>query len=224
VKLKSKERRGLGAIAGAVYGSGALLFVLSSFVRVPTAIGEQRHPAEPGVRIVHAVCAYGAVVAFGYLLRGHVLPGLRSRERKRAASGLGAVALFAALVVSALFLLYGGESAWAAGIALTHGILGLACPALIVIHAWKRTRAARASAPGKIRPARRAARSPGILFASPLAAAPFGPRQPLEAWQQSVAVQASGTAPPPDGHPTPPEGAEPARSMDRDRPSGKPIV
>jgi len=138
MKLRGQEKIVLGGLAALAYGTGAVLFVLGRYVRVATAVGEQHHPAEGWSRMLHSAVAYAAVVAFGYLLRGHVLPGLRSGKKQRMRSGLANVVLFGVLVLTALVTLYGGESEWTAFAALSHGLVGLALPGFIAVHALRK--------------------------------------------------------------------------------------
>jgi len=188
MKLKRNERRAFGAAGMCAYLSGALLFVFSVFIRVPTPVGEQHHAAEQGIRILHAVFAYGAVLAFGYLLRAHILPGIRARQKRRIGSGLVITVIFGVLLVSALLVLYGGEQAWSSAVALTHGIIGLGCPALIVIHAWNRHHAARASNSDNVYRPRPSKRGAATLLP------PHSPEMPeFPGWQE--APQADGGSP-----------------------------
>ena len=151
MRFKRTERRALGGLAILAYISGALLFVMSQFVRISTPVGEQHHSTEQAVRIAHAVLAYGLVLAFGYLVKSHILPGLRSREKRRVLSGFGITALFGVLLVSALVTLYGGDSTWVSAVSLLHGIVGMGCPGLILFHVWRRRQTVSANAADSVK-------------------------------------------------------------------------
>ena len=137
MKLRKKEKKYLSYVGLLAYFSGAALFIFEQWVRVPSPIGLQHHTLEHWVRVLHTMITYLIVLAVGYLVKGHILPGLRSRTKKRLWSGLGTFSLFFILMLTALFILYGGEGPLTRSMSLTHSIVGLACPLLIFAHALR---------------------------------------------------------------------------------------
>ncbi len=144
MKLRIQERWTLGTTAALGYLSGAVLFVLSRFIRIETPVGEQHLPAEHWLRIAHVTFGFGILLGIGYLLKGHILPGLRAHTPKRYRSGIVNLTLFGCLAATALMTLYAGESEWLSWAALAHSLLGLGLPLAILVHGLKRFRAARA--------------------------------------------------------------------------------
>jgi hypothetical protein len=128
------ERWFLARYALVVYASGAALYAFSHWVRVESPVGPQHHPAEWWVRVAHSLLTYGTVGAIGYLAHAHVIPGLRAARPRRRPSGLGTLGVFGALLLSAVFLLYSGETEWTGSVAQLHGLTGLALPGLILFH------------------------------------------------------------------------------------------
>jgi len=133
MKLGRNEMRVLGTIATVSYFTGAVLFLLSNWLRVATPIGEQHSPAEHWVRAFHTTITYSATLAVGYLIKGHVLPGLRIR--RRIWSGGVNLGVVVTLTVSALMIFYAGESDWNSYATQVHAIVGLMCPIFLLFHA-----------------------------------------------------------------------------------------
>ena len=134
MKLTRSEKKNLGGIFALVYLSGALLYVFTRLIRVSSSIGSQHHPLELPVRIAHAVVAYGILVGLGYMVRAHVMPGLKAQ--KRVPSGLGLLIVFVVLTITALGILYSGEGTWNTVMVQTHDWAGLLVPLVIFFHAY----------------------------------------------------------------------------------------
>jgi hypothetical protein len=134
MKMRSHEKRNLLYLFSAVYLTGLSLYLLVHFIRVSSPIGEQHHASEPWIRIVHATLTYGMVMAMGYVVKSHVIPGLRARSQNGKKSGLTMLTWFSLMVISALGVLYSQEGNWRTFITQAHGILGLATPLLILLH------------------------------------------------------------------------------------------
>jgi hypothetical protein len=139
LKFKSSEKRVFGFVAVVAYLSGVILFYLSRRVRVYTAVGEQHHSWEHSVRWVHSGITYIVVLSMGYLLKGHILPALRSKKKGRFATGIFFLGTFFTLVGTALVTLYAGESEGAGTVTQIHAVLGLAAPVVLFLHVakWK---------------------------------------------------------------------------------------
>jgi hypothetical protein len=136
VKMEKKERHILSGVFACTYFSGLFLYIFSHWIRVLTPIGEQHHPSEQWVRVLHTGVTYLVVIAFGYMVKGHVIPGLRLK--KKIPSGSGLVMVFVLLTVTALYILYSGESSLTSSVAQIHLVVGLATPVLIILHVIKR--------------------------------------------------------------------------------------
>jgi hypothetical protein len=136
MKLRKRDKKILGGVFGLAYVSGVVLFALNRWLRIPSDIGEQHHPSEQWVRISHAVFAYAVVTALGYMIKAHVLPGLKAGKRLK--SGIGMLLVFGVLIVTALGILYSGESDWSGIMIQSHDWVGFLAPALILFHSWKR--------------------------------------------------------------------------------------
>lgn len=130
--IRPRERSALSWIFVGAYASGAALFVLSRWIRVATAVGEQHSPWEATTRVLHSVSTYVLVAGLGYLVKSHILPGLRGG--KRLPSGVGLLGVFAVLGASAIGILYAGEGPIRDLAILAHTIVGLAAPVVIATH------------------------------------------------------------------------------------------
>ena len=132
MKLHRKEKRILAWIFVLIYGSGALLFIFGRWVRVASPVGEQHHPIENWARIAHAAAAYVVLVTLGYLLKRHILPGLKNGEHLK--SGLAVLLFFGALSMTALGVLYTGDGTCNTIMVQGHDWTGLLIPLPILIH------------------------------------------------------------------------------------------
>lgn len=132
MKWRAKEKRFLGGLGGLTYVSGATLFIFSHWVRVDSAVGEQHHPLEHWLRFGHSTLTYLLIFGTGYLLKAHVLPGLKSKTQLR--SGVSILAAICLLWLSALAILYTGDGDWNSRVAWVHGLFGLLFPVMIVVH------------------------------------------------------------------------------------------
>ncbi len=141
MKIRRKDKRILGLIGATAYMTGFGLFLFSRFIRVASSVGEQRHPMEYGFRLSHTALTYLVVLGLGYLIKGHVVPGLKSKTRRRFISGLGVLSALGILIVTALALLYGGEGRTTEILNEVHTYLGLALPLGLVAHIYGHLRA-----------------------------------------------------------------------------------
>ena len=140
MKLRSAEKWWLGVCGAAIYCSGALLWWSAGWLRVAGPFGEAHHPLEAATRVAHTACGLWMLVAFGYLMKGHILPGWR--VGRRLISGVTMCGLLLLLTLSGLGLLYGGE-AWLSGTAqLGHTFLGIGAVAPLLWHSQGRKKRA----------------------------------------------------------------------------------
>lgn len=132
--MRANDLKSILILSIVLYLSGASLYLLDHFIRVQTEIGEQHHPIESWVRLAHGTITYVAVLAMGYLLKSHVLPGLRSPTKRGKKSGVTLLVWFGVMVFSALGVLYAQEGSWRSFITQAHGIVGLSIPIWALIH------------------------------------------------------------------------------------------
>ena len=138
MKLKRGEKKSLGMVSSLLYLSGVGLWVLSRLVRVASPLGEQHHPLELWLRTAHGATSYLALLALGYLIKSHVLPGWAAR--RRVVSGVGMLTVLALLLLTALIILYGSENPLRDGAITVHWVAGLLTPAYVCLHAVNRIR------------------------------------------------------------------------------------
>jgi hypothetical protein len=135
MKLRKKEKTAVNWLLLPFYLSGVLLLVFSRWIRVESGIGELHHPTEQWVRVTHSVLSYAALLLLGYLVKAHVLPGLKARKRLR--SGVSMLAVFGILGGTALGILYSGEGTLNTVMIQVHDWLGVATVALFLFHSAK---------------------------------------------------------------------------------------
>ena len=97
---------GLAAASGVLYG------IAKYFLANPDPDSRAGHPWQPMFLAAHVLAAPAAVFAMGLLLRGHVLPRIRRREREGRRTGLTLLTIGLPLVLSGyLVQVFTGESA-----------------------------------------------------------------------------------------------------------------
>jgi hypothetical protein len=84
MKMKPREKQSLGGFWALAYLSGGVLFVFTRWIRVSSVVGEQHHPSESWIRVLHSLTTYLGVLGVGYVIKGHAIPGLKSKTRKGA--------------------------------------------------------------------------------------------------------------------------------------------
>jgi len=134
---------------GALFASGVAWFVLHRWFVGAGEFGPLPNPAEPWLMRVHGAAAMASLIVLGALLTSHVLPSWRRGRNRVSGVLLGSATL--ALVVTGYLLYYsGGETARALA-SWTHLVLGLALPAVVVLHASSAWRAGRQPRPERRR-------------------------------------------------------------------------
>lgn len=98
--------------------------------------------------VFHGVLGYLMAVAVGLFLAQHVGAGWRARRSRT--TGISLLALFAALMTSALVLYYSGDDTLRTIASFTHQIVGVGLVLALPIHVVQRVRkATRAPAPAR---------------------------------------------------------------------------
>ena len=131
-RLGPRSRRAVYALGLLLLVSGAAWLVLHTFVRVEGAFGPEHHPLEAWLMRLHGLLALPALVGLGALLPAHVWPAWRPRMRRT--SGLALLITSAVLALGGWALYYVAEEATRAWLSVSHWVLGLALPALLLAH------------------------------------------------------------------------------------------
>jgi hypothetical protein len=123
----------------AVYGlclllliTGAAWLVLHTWLRVEGPFGPEHHPLEVWLMRLHGLLALPALSGLGVLLPMHVWPAWRPRRRRT--SGLVLLAACAVLALGGWALYYVADEMARPWVSVSHWVLGLALPALVLAH------------------------------------------------------------------------------------------
>ncbi|MGK2942456.1 MAG: hypothetical protein ACSLFJ_12390 [Immundisolibacter sp.] len=123
----------------AVYGlcllllfTGVVWLVLHTWLRVEGPFGPQHHPLEAWLMRLHGLLALPALLGLGALLPIHVWPAWRPRQHRT--SGLGLLVACGALALGGWALYYVANEAARHWLSVSHWLLGLALPALVLAH------------------------------------------------------------------------------------------
>ena len=137
----------LALVCALVWVSGLLLAPTTLALRAAWPL-PWRLPASArlGTAALHTAAAFALVFFCGALWVQHMRGGWHNRRQR--VSGAAAGAVLFVLVVSALFIFYAGDDAWANAAALTHLTVGALLALLLPWHALRGKRRAR-HAPGR---------------------------------------------------------------------------
>lgn len=123
----------------AVYGlclllliTGAAWLVLHTWLRVEGPFGPEHHPLEVWLMRLHGLLALPALLGLGVLLPMHVWPAWRPRRRRT--SGLVLLAACVLLALGGWALYYVADEMARPWVSVSHWVLGLALPALVLAH------------------------------------------------------------------------------------------
>ncbi len=123
----------------AVYGlclllllTGATWLALHTWLRVEGPFGPEHHPLEPWLMRLHGLLALPALLGLGALLPMHVWPAWRPRRWRT--SGLVLLAACGVLALGGWALYYVADETMRPWVSVSHWVLGLALPALVVAH------------------------------------------------------------------------------------------
>jgi hypothetical protein len=133
--LSSRGKLMIYAVFGATWGSGLLWIIFHYFFLHRGEFGDEIHPLEHPLLVVHGACAFMALWLGGWLWSAHVLPWWSTRKRR--SSGVVLI-LFGAILIATGYLLYyasgDGLRRWTG---ILHWSLGLALAIPLLVHALR---------------------------------------------------------------------------------------
>ncbi len=132
VRLGNAARWSVYGASALLLASGALWLVLHTWVRVEGAFGPAHHPAEAWLLRLHGLAALPAVLGLGALLPGHVLSAWCQRRKRT--SGLPLLIACLLLALGGWALYYVADDAARSIVSISHWLLGLLLPALLLTH------------------------------------------------------------------------------------------
>jgi len=131
-RLGPLSRRAVYALCLLLLLSGAAWLVLHTWLRVEGPFGPEHHPLEPWLMRLHGLLALPALLGLGALLPIHVWPAWRPRGRRT--SGLVLIGACGLLALGGWALYYVAGDATRQWVSISHWVLGLALPALLLAH------------------------------------------------------------------------------------------
>jgi hypothetical protein len=146
IRIAAPRRRAIYVVMAALWASGALWLVFHYFLQGQGEFGPEPSPLEPWWLKLHGAAAFAALWLFGLLWGVHVVNGWKARRRRWSGGALFGSAL--ALIASGYLLYYAGGETLRAATSITHWALGLAAPALFLIHRYFAREAKRPNANG----------------------------------------------------------------------------
>ncbi len=140
VKLSRRHKAWLYSVLSVVYATGAAWAWLH-YLRAPAAEFAARSAAEPWLMKLHGAGAMVILVVLGTLLPSHVRFAWHARRNR--VNGVTLLAILAFLIASGYGLYYFGDERLRTWTSWSHLAIGLALPAMIVLHIWAGRRSAK---------------------------------------------------------------------------------
>jgi len=132
MKLTQRFKLILFLTCGGLYFAGAVIWIFSRWVRIPSSFGETHHPIEAWATRLHSFFGFLILVLFGYLIRVHIEPGLKGNRRK--STGVTLSGVFLILSLTAFPILYSADGWLRESSQAIHLYLGLSSALLFWLH------------------------------------------------------------------------------------------
>lgn len=143
VRLPPRRRWLVNGVGLGVWASGVLWLVFHYFLQTKGDLGPEPSLLEPWWLKLHAAFAFVAIWTLGLLWGVHVASGWGQGRRRL--SGGGLLAVMGALIVTGYLLYYAGSDEVRSGVSIFHWTVGLALPALYLVHRLAASRRRRGS-------------------------------------------------------------------------------
>lgn len=126
-------------ISSGLWLTGAVWLIAHYVLVYDGEFGPIPHPLEFWSIAAHAAFAFASLWLFGVLWSVHIPAGWRSSRRRWSGSAMFGV--LALLILSGYLLYYLGNAEMISIVAALHWAVGLACPALFLLHRFSREKA-----------------------------------------------------------------------------------
>lgn len=112
--------------------TGLAWLFLDKFAVVEGEFGPEKHPALPWLLLAHGALAYAFLIVAAMLVPVHMRLGWNAARNRLSGLSLAAIGLF--LAITGLILYYSSAETLRDLASLSHWVVGLALPAMLVIH------------------------------------------------------------------------------------------
>lgn len=131
-RLGPRSRRAVYGLSLLLLITGATWLALHTWMRIEGPFGPEHHPLEAWLMRLHGLLALPALLGLGALLPAHVWPAWRPRRRRN--SGLALLSACGLLALGGWALYYVADEAARGWLSVSHWMLGLALPAIVLGH------------------------------------------------------------------------------------------
>lgn len=131
-RLGPRSRRAVYGLSLLLLITGAAWLALHTWMRIEGPFGPEHHPLEAWLMRLHGLLALPALLGLGALLPAHIWPAWRPRRRRN--SGLVLLGACGLLAVGGWALYYVADEATRGWLSVSHWMLGLALPAIVLGH------------------------------------------------------------------------------------------
>lgn len=141
LRLSRRHRAWVYGAFGVLFASGAGWWALHRWFQREGEFGLQPHPAQHSLILIHGAAAMLALFIVGTLVPLHMKRGWHAGLNRP--NGGMLIAFIALLTLSGYALYYAGGESLRASASFTHTVLGLALPAMLLLHIVSGRRARR---------------------------------------------------------------------------------
>ncbi len=132
VRMPRAQKLTLFVVLLTSWSTGIAFFVLNRWFEVEGDFGLEKHPWQTNILKIHGGSAFLMMMAFGFLLSGHVTAGWKTKRLRIQGSTL--VVAHGFLILSAYALYYAGGETFRRVVSYAHASVGVLYPCLLVWH------------------------------------------------------------------------------------------
>ena len=134
IQLSPRHQRWFYFVSGVLFLSGALWALFGWLIARGLASMETLDACQPWLLKIHGAAAMAFLVALGILIPTHIKRAWQARRNR--VNGAFFVTVMGLLVLTGYGLYYFGDDRWRSVASWTHLLIGLAAPALLILHIW----------------------------------------------------------------------------------------
>ncbi|MEW5009849.1 MAG: hypothetical protein RPR28_06235 [Cycloclasticus sp.] len=142
VKIPKPYQLGFFSLLAISWTSGLMFFILKTWFVAEGDYGLVKHAWQFPALQIHGLGAFMMMMSFGFLLASHISACWEIKRKRK--SGLGLIALFSFLIITAYLLYYIVEGSSRELIAYAHLAVGFSVPFVLLLHIFTKVRSKRA--------------------------------------------------------------------------------
>lgn len=131
IKIKNSVKKSLYALLTTSWLSGIVFFILNNWVRIEGDFGQQKHPLQFKILVIHAISAFLILMIIGSILTNHIPMAWKTKRLRKI--GVILTTVIVVQIVTAFLLYYMGDVG-RDYVVYIHLSIGLILPIIIYTH------------------------------------------------------------------------------------------